>query len=704
MVMKALQKTTACGLRHCFSNGRTTSIAVSTVLLFFVTACSETISYVQPELGLRTVQIIDVDGYQFKDLNKNRELDDYEDWRLPVDERVKDLRSQMTLEEKVGFMLISTINMGGASGMGRGSPGGSGEKITSDFSEQDVTMEQNFFSRKPLPAPALFISGTTKGVNERHLRHFILRANTDARTIAEWSNRLQELTEATRLGIPAIVASNPRNHVTIDPSPGVGLGETVFSKWPGELGLAAMRDLELTREFAEIAAKEWVAVGLRKGYQYMADLATEPRWARIEGTFGEDADLAANMIREITLGFQGEKLGLHSVALTTKHFPGGGPQVEGQDPHFDWGKDQHYPGRMFAYHLKPFIAAIEAGTSAIMPYYAKPVSTEYEEVAFAYNKGVIHDLLRGELGFEGIVNSDTGPILMMPWGVENLSIHERYQKALEAGVDLFSGIADPVQLLETVGRGLVSKKRIDDSVARLLKEKFELGIFEDPYVDVEQADALVGNRVFQERGDLAFRKSIVLLRNDSSLLPLKPETRIYFEKHMAPRSNPLQRSQQGPAVQHTVIAPEESSWNLEFVDSPEQADICVLWLIPRSAGLFGSRGAPINIELSSNNIDVDYVNNLKAKKPTVVVINFSNPWVIKGIDTGDANTILATFGTTADALLDVLSGKFSPSGRMPFSIPVSQESVESNQSDVPGYEEPEGYALFKFDDGISYGG
>jgi beta-glucosidase len=147
---------------------------------------------------------------------------------------------------------------------------------------------------------------------------------------------------------------------------------------------------------------------------YMADLATEPRWERIEGTFGEDADLAAAMIREITLGFQGEQLGPHSVALTTKHFPGGGPQVNGQDPHFEWGTDQHYPGNMLDYHLKPFIAAIEAGTSAIMPYYAKPVGTEFEEVAFAYNHDVITNVLRKQLGFQGIINSDTGPIDMMP--------------------------------------------------------------------------------------------------------------------------------------------------------------------------------------------------------------------------------------------------------------------------------------------------
>lgn len=663
------------------------------IILTVLFSCNKKPEISQPKLGVKSVNRLNVNGLQFKDLNKNGELDKYEDWRLTTEERVADLLGQMTLEEKAGFMLISTINMGGNSGgRGRGGFGGNGE-VTSDLSEEDNINETNFFTRQPLPVPTLSVSGTTKGILERNLRHFILRANTKAATIAQWANNVQEVAEASRLGIPVLITSNPRNHITIDNSPGLSLGETGFSKWPGELGLAAMRDFDLTREFAETAAKEWGAVGIRKGYMYMADLATEPRWGRTEGTFGEDADLAANMIREVVLGFQGEKLGPNSVALTTKHFPGGGPQEKGQDAHFDWGKDQIYPGSMLEYHLKPFQAAIDAGTSSIMPYYAVPVGTDYEEVGFAFNKAIITDLLRGELGFKGIVNSDTGPIFMMPWGVENLSVSERYQKALEAGVDLFSGVADPTFLLETVNKGLVSEERIDESIARLLAEKFELGIFENPYVDVEFADSLVGNTQFQERANLALRKSIVLLRNDESLLPAKPKTKVYFEKYVVSR---------GSDNPHVVIVPEENSWDLEFVDSPEQADLAVLWLIPGSGGLFGSGGAEIHNELSNNNIDIDYVNQIKAQKPTTVAINFSNPWVISEIDNGNMNTVLATFGTTTDAFLDVISGKFNPSGKMPFSIPSSTEAVENNLADVPGSAEAAGYAVFNFDDGIGY--
>jgi beta-glucosidase len=645
----------------------------------------------QATLGYRTVKTLKKSGLEFKDLNKNGKLDKYEDWRLPSDVRVNDLIAQMSIEEKIGFMLISTTRLAGDFSFQQGAPKA---EISSGFNEEDLTQATNMFSRKPLPFPLLTASGTTKGVNERHLRHFILRANTSAKIIAEWANNLQALCENSRLGIPAIIASNPRNHITLDASIGLSVGTTVFSRWPGELGLAAMNDLKLTRTFAETAGKEWAAVGLRKGYMYMADLSTEPRWQRIEGTFGESADLAAAMMREIVLGFQGSKLSASSVALTTKHFPGGGPQVEGHDPHFEWGKDQHYPGKMFDYHLKPFQAAIDAGTSAIMPYYAKPIGTQYEEMAFAYNKAILKDLLRGKMGFKGIINSDTGPIEMMPWGVENLTILERYQKAIDCGVDLFSGSGDPSQLLEVVKKGMVSEARINESIVRLLTEKMEMGLFENPYVDVSNAEKTVGNADFQKSADLALRKSIVLLRNDAKLLPLAPKTKVYIESNYdsgRPGGNPI-----------SVILPKVNNWNLEFVSTREAADVVVLWLTPNMGSLFSSSNAPIELQLSKNKIDIAHVNETTYHKPTVVVINYTSPWVIDEIDNPNVKTVLATFGTSSEALLDVLSGKFNPGGKMPFTTPVSRKAVLDNQSDVPGYMKPKEYALFRLGDGLSY--
>jgi len=659
-------------------------------LIVIVAANAFAQQVVQPVLGHRNAEILKIGNLEFKDLNKNHKLDKYEDWRLPVDERIKDLVSKMTIEEKIGFMIISTTRMAGDYSF---QPNAPKAEITSGFNEEDLVQTMNMFTRKPLPNPNMAAAGTTKAVMTYNLRHFILRANTSAKIMAEWSNNLQALSESSRLGIPSIVASNPRNHITIDNSIGLSVGTTVFSKWPGELGLAAMRDLKLTREFAQIAAQEWTSVGLRKGYMYQADLSTEPRWQRIEGTFGENADLAADMIREIVLGFQGTKLGIHSVAMTTKHFPGGGPQVEGQDSHFDWGKNQHYPGGMFEYHLKPFKAAIEAGTSSIMPYYSKPSGTKFEEVGYSYNKAVITDLLRKKLGFKGIINSDTGPIDMMPWGVENLTILERYQKAINAGVDIFSGSADPTLLLETVKKGLVTEERINESIIRLLKEKFDLGLFENPYVDPEAAEKLVGNAEFQKKGDLAMRKSIVLLRNETQVLPLQKGTKVYFETCY---------DNVRTKTPNSVIKPIPNKWNLEFVSTKEEADVVLLWLIPNGGSLFSSAGNPIELGLSKNKVDVARVNGIKSNKPTIVVINFTNPWVIDEIDNGNLKTVLATFGTTSEALLDVISGTFNPTGKMPFTTPVSNKAVLENQSDVPGYLKPKGYALFKFGDGLSY--
>lgn len=642
----------------------------------------------QPKLGNQGVQIIKLQGFEFKDMNKNGKLDNYEDWRLPIESRIKDLISQMTLEEKMGFMLISTTRMEGDYAFQANAPKA---EIKSGFNEEDLVQNINMFSKKPLPVPVMSAVGTTKAVTQYNLRHFILRANTSAINIAEWSNNLQRLCESSRLGIPAIVASNPRNHITIDASVGLSVGTTIFSKWPGELGLAAMRDFELTREFADIARQEWAAVGLRKGYMYMADLATEPRWQRVEGTFGENADLAASMIREITLGFQKNKLDNGSVALTIKHFPGGGPQVDGQDPHFVWGQDQHYPGNNFDYHLKPFQAAIDAGASSIMPYYAKPINTKYEAVAFAYNKAIINDLLRVKMGFKGIINSDTGPIEMMPWGVENLTILERYQKAIDCGVDLFSGTGDPTLLLETVKKGMVSESRINQSIERLLNEKFELGLFENPYVDVSNAEKIVGNNEFQKRGDLAFRKSIVLLRNDAKLLPIKKRTKVYIESLYNNNKQNI-----------SISSSQSNESGIEFVNTKNEADLVVLWVTPTSGSLFSSTGTEIQLQLSNNKIDVTYINEVTSSKPTVVVINYSNPWVIDEIDTKNLQTVLATFGTSTDALLDVLDGKYNPTAKMPFTTPKSRQAVLDNQSDVPGYLKPEGYALFKFNEGIGY--
>ena len=292
------------------------NLFITGLAVLALASCSE--KFVQPELGVRSAEILTEGDYQFKDLNKNGKLDPYEDWRLTPEQRAEDLTAQMTVEEKVGLMIISQINMVTKDGV-----------TTSDLFEEDQITTRNMFTGLE-SEPTINVSGTTKGIQERHLRHFILRANAPADVMAEWSNKVQEVAEGTRLGIPAIYASNPRNHLATDNSAGLNVGGSSFTQWPSTLGLAAMDDPALVRQFAETAAAEWAAVGIRKGYMYQLDLATEPRWSRIEGTFGEDADKVAEIAKQIVLGFQGENLGATSVALTMKHFPGAGV-AQGKD-------------------------------------------------------------------------------------------------------------------------------------------------------------------------------------------------------------------------------------------------------------------------------------------------------------------------------------------------------------------------------------
>jgi beta-glucosidase len=648
----------------------------------------------QPILGARSAKIIDMSGMKFKDLNKNGKLDGYEDWRLTPAQRSKDLLSMMSLEEKVGFLLISDIRMKNEGGRGTTSAG----PVSGEFNETDVVTETNIFTGEKLPERLMSSAGTTRGIKEFHLRHFIYRGNVAPTMIADWANKLQELCESTALGIPAILTSNPRNHVTNAATIGTSVSTTTFSKWPSELGLAAMRDLQLTREFADIARQEWVAAGIRKGYMYMADIATEPRWQRIEGTFGENANLAADMMREIVLGFQGEDISTTSVALTTKHFPGGGATKDGFDPHYDYGKKEVFPGNMLENNLLPFKAAIDAGTSSIMPYYSIPIGTRYEEVAYAYNKAILRDLLRGQLGFKGIINSDTGPINMMPWGVESLSIEDRYARALDAGVNIFSGNADPTLLLKSAKEGKAQLKQIDESVTLLLEEKFKLGLFENPYVDPVKAGETVGNKSFQARADLAQRKSIVLLRNDNKSLPLKRGTKIYFETHQRRLVNARNTGPQ-------IFSNAEYSNDITFVSTPEAADIILLWIKPSIRPLFPANDKPLRVILSECDIDPAYVNQLTSKKPTILAINFTSPFVISEIYSNGhqaINGVLATFGCAPEALLDVVTGKFKPTGKMPFTTPVSEEAVMNNKEDVPGYLEGNGYSFFKYDEGLSY--
>jgi beta-glucosidase len=428
--------------------------------------------------------ILTENGHTFRDVNKHGKLDPYEDSRLPIEERVEYLLSQMTLEEKAGMMFHPMIGM-----------------------SKDGMLVEKRGGMNPVP--------TSEYMVEKKINHFNLYQITTLKKTAEWYNRLQKMAERTRLGIPVTLSSDPR-HAFSD-IPGASMFTEGFSHWPEPLGLAATGDPEIARKFGDIARQEYLAIGIRTALHPMADLATEPRWARCNGTFGEDAELSAKMTSAYIRGFQGEELGPQSVACMTKHFPGGGSQKDGEDAHFTYGKDQVYPGDNFAYHLSPFEAAFKAGTAQIMPYYGRPLGLEFEEVGFGYNKDVISGLLREKYGFDGVVCTDWtlvndvvvfGKKIMdaRAWGVEELSPIERAKKIVEAGCDQFGGEFCPELIINLVKSGAVEESRIDESIRRLLRDKFRLGLFDNPYVDPDVVNGIAGRADFVTAGELAQRR------------------------------------------------------------------------------------------------------------------------------------------------------------------------------------------------------
>ena len=585
----------------------------------------------------------------------------FRDSALPVEQRVENLLGQMTLEEKAGlfFQTMITIGEDGA------------------LSEGDATFG---------------IAPTSDMVKGRHMTHFnVFGAASSATQMAEWHNRLQELAAGTRLGIPVTLSTDPRH--SFSENPGAAMLAGPFSQWPETLGLGAIGDEKLVEQFGDIARQEYTAVGLRVALHPQIDLATESRWARQVATFGEDAELTSKLGAAYIRGFQGSELGPDSVASMSKHFPGGGPQKDGEDPHFEYGREQVYPGDNFEYHLKPFEAAFAAGGSQIMPYYGMPVGTEYEEVGFGFNKSVITGLLRERYNFDGIVCTDWGLLsdaeLMgqafpaRAWGVEHLSDPERMLKVIEAGVDQFGGEAIPDLLVELVRSGEVSEERIDESARRLLREKFVLGLFDEPFVDVERAEAIVGNAEFRAAGDAAQRASVTLLTNrvlagsESAVLPLSRGIKVYLEGVDA-------------AVAGTYAT---------VVETPEEADVAIV----RIGAPFEQRATFFENFFHAGSLDftqekVDELRALAATVPTIVDVFLDRPAILTPF-VDDVAAIVGDFGASSAAVLDVLFGDAVPQGSLPMELPSSMDAVRASRPDVPfDTADP----LFPFGHGLRY--
>lgn len=662
------------------------------------------------------VGVLQKDGLYFKDLNRNGELDEYEDWRLPSVTRAADLASRMSDKEIAGLMLYSTH-----------------QKLNTP----ELTAAQRDF------------------MSLNNVRHILVTKVASPETAVRWNNNVQAFAESLPLGIPANNSSDPRHGTVSDAEYNAGGGGEI-SMWPGSLGLAATFDPALVHRFGEIMADEYRAMGLTTALSPQIDLSTEPRWRRVSGTFGESPLLATEMARAYIDAIQtsdsNERTegawGYGSVNAMVKHWPGGCTGEGGRDAHYGFGKYAVYPGNNYKLHKKPFIEgafALVEGTSkasAVMPYYTISYNQTDENVGNGFNYDIIQKQLRDSLGYEGVICTDWGIVNPCvhpgifggkPWGLEELSPAELHLKVLKAGVDQFGDVNSPDHLLEAfsmlekeLGRDAM-RDRIETSARRLLCNIFRTGLFENPYLDVEKSVKVIGNSKYMKEGFEAQLRSIVLLKNHESVLPLKDSNlKVYIPDrhipaHMGLWGWPEEEKNFSPVAtsclaSHFGIAetPEDADFAIVFIDGPESGKGYDMEDL--SSG--GNGYFPLSLQYSPYTAEAarevsiaggdpkeDFVNrSYKGKtvrcwneseletvkemrerlgsKPLIVCMNLQRPAVMSEIEPL-ADALIVTFDVQNQAVLEMISGKSEPSARLPIQLPADMQTVEQQFEDTP---------------------
>ena len=619
-------------------------------------------------------------------------------------------------------------------------------------------------------------------MTEDNLRHVLITRVQSPEIAALWNNNAQALVEGLGLGIPANNSSDPRHGTRADTEYNLGSGGEI-SMWPGSLGLAATFDPEIVKQFGDIASKEYRGLGIATALSPQVDMATDPRWMRFSGTFGPDPQLSADMARAYIDGFQTsvgasvlkDGWGYESVNAMVKHWPGGGSGEGGRDAHYGYGKYAVYPGNNFQEHLIPFINGafdLRGGTvmaSAVMPYYTISFGQDPggENVGNAYSKYMITDLLRNKYRYQGVVCTDwnvthdaTAIDVFMTgksWGVEDLSVAERHYKLLMAGVDQFGGNNDAGPVIEAYEMGVKEhgekfmRARLEESAVRLLTNIFQVGLFENPYLDVQTSKETVGNPEFMKAGFEAQLKSIVMLKNKGGALPAKSKAAVYIPK----RYSPATRTFKGTTTEARWVDPV----NLEIVkkyfnisEKPATADFGIVFIeSPNSGNGYiideakageGNGYFPINLQYrpytaelardpsmaggdplelidnrsykgksitTLNEKDLDVILDTRKKlgnKPMIVVINVSNPTIVAEFEKS-ADGILVHFGVQDQALMEIISGAIEPSALLPLQMPADMITVETQHEDVPhdmkSHEDAEGHA-YDFGFGLNWSG
>lgn len=593
----------------------------------------------QPTIGSRSIPQLTVGKLRFRDLNRDGALQPFEDWRLPAERRAADLVSRMTLEEKATAMMHPVWNR------------------DAQITEMGIT---SFLSRV-VGEPAL---------------------------LAEKNNRLQELAEGRRIAIPLTISTDPRNVFT------ASLGTTVaaggFSQWPDPAGFGAIGDPAIVRRFGQIAAREYRAVGLNMALSPQADIATEPRWPRISGTFGENPKLVGMLAAAYVEGFQGGSHGVTStgVAAVIKHFAGYGAAGDnGFDSHNYYGRFAAFTGKSLETHVAAFRPSFTAKVAGVMPTYSILRGTRFPQVGAAWNAPLLQGVLRDREGYGGMVLSDwdvtrdcKGGCLVgqnaakgqpfsfgMPWGMETMSRDERTVAAIKAGVDQLGNEENAAPIVAAVKNGRLPIASIDASVRRIMTIKFRLGLFENPYVDPARAAAIVGQPSHRAAALDAQQRSLVLLKNDRDVLPVKPEGRKVFLRGV------------DPSVARAA--------GFVIVDRPADADLAIIRTTAPFQRLhpdfiMGAVQHEGDLDFKPDNPDLIAIREAAAHVPTIVTVYLDRPAILTAVQPL-ASAMLGNFGVSDEALLNVITGRARPHGRLPFELPSSMSAVRAQRPDLP---------------------
>mgnify|MGYP002769858053 FL=1 len=702
-----------------------------------------------PDIGVTTCGVIVMDGLYFKDMDNSGELAPYKDWRLSPEERAKDMVAHLRLDQQAGLVLNTLFNTPVAPTRAEAAGADGKPEFGKIYKHHDP-------DEKPIPGPlpGMTMSIDDADVLDKHITAGVYRGDMhcEAGMVALYHNAGTQMLEyeACKGGV-AIPYSLHTNPINIGYPDSLGIGAAVLGDG----------NADFVYEMADTDRKMMKAEGLHIMYGPQVDVATDPRWPRTNGTYGERTDVTSDITEALIKGYQNGDDGLNegSVVLTVKHFPGDAPSENGFEPHVPIGQWRIYrtPGSMEKYHLPPFQRAFDHKASSIMPDYSRIAAdgravpqtyrgevTSTETVPSAYSKELLTDLARNKMGFDGYINSDSGITSVQIYGVEDLTVPQRYAKAISAGTDVIGGNTDPENIIKAVEDGLLPKADLDRASYNRLLSLFRTKRVDNPYLDPDQADQARQDNFdgARKKAYEANQKAVVLVKNHGGVLPLAKEKKVCivtfkgvdsgFAKMAQAMGAGLGSANADEALRKTLAEAFEKK-GYTVVATPEEADVLYLHVWPISNGVVFYQFAMPVIEMGEIVTDERETNKSQKKTGKQVTVTtlkdvekireladaiharggkvvgtcvVNNPWLLDKLEPYcDALTIQYTVSTVAlnnalNTQVDVISGDFAPTGKLsltmvsdPAVIAITEQEIDgvvreicASPNDVPGYD------------------